>query len=95
MAKVNIDSLSYSTFEITCEPASIDTRWKKWLRGFKHLAITKGITDYVQKKNLLLVCTGPEDQELYGGLNPDDGDDDEEEGETTSKFILSKHFEPQ
>ncbi|KAK7085865.1 hypothetical protein SK128_010729, partial [Halocaridina rubra] len=57
-------------------PASIGTKWTKWLRGFKR---------FVQKKNLLLVCPGPEVQELYDGLNPDDKDDDEEEeGETTS-----------
>ena len=72
MAKVNIDNLNYSSFDIGGEPASIGTRWAKWLRGFKRFAIAKGVTDDFQKKNLLLVCAGPEVQDLYDGLNPED-----------------------
>ena len=102
MAKINIDSITYSTFDITGELASIGNRWSTWLRGFKQYAISRGVTDDIQKKNLLLVCAGPEVQELYDGLNPEDDVDEAEieEGEETSKFqatvdILSKHFQPQ
>ena len=103
MSKVSVENISYHTFDVSGEPASIGTRWEKWLRGFKRFAIAKGVTDDVQKKNLLLVCAGPEVQDLYDGLNPGDDDDDDEteEGEeAVSKFqatvdLLTGHFVPQ
>ena len=98
-----LDNLSYQSFDVSGEPASVGSRWEKWLRGFKRFAIAKGIKDDVQLKNLLLVCAGQEVQDLYDGLHSNDSDDNsEEEGEDegTPRFqatvdLLTSHFVPQ
>ena len=104
---LSLENISYHPFDLAADPASLGSRWEKWLRGFKRFAIAKGIKDDFQKKNLLLVCAGPEVQDLYDGLHPDDDVDEVRLTQTggssqelPSKFqeavdILSSHFVPQ
>ena len=59
-------------FNVSSDPSSVGTEWKRWLRSFQLYADGKGLIivpgkddNKVQRRGLLLHCAGPDVQDIF------------------------------
>ena len=84
-----IELNSVDKFDPHSDPTHLAQSWERWLRSFELFAAGKGVTDYDQKRALLLHCAGMAVQDIYFTLTEEDGDNVYQKVTKT----LEKHFE--
>ena len=84
-----IELNSVDKFDPHSDPTHLAQSWERWLRSFELFAAGKGVTDFDQKRALLLHCAGMAVQDIYFTLTEEDGDNVYQKVTKT----LEKHFE--
>ena len=85
-----IELNSVDKFDPHSDPTHLAQSWERWLRSFELFAAGKGVTDYDQKRALLLHCAGMAVQDIYFTLTEEDGENVYQKSPKLWKNILNK-----
>ena len=78
----------FEQFSVHSDPASVGTRWSKYVKRLENMFTGFNISEDGQKRALLLYYSGPEVNEIFDTL-PDTGTT-----YTAATAALEKHFQP-
>ena len=79
-------NLNYGTFNPDMDPASVGSRFRKYVERFKVYALAMNIKDKARKRALFLHCAGQKVQDIFDTLE-DTGEDFETAAENSWNIL--------